>query len=87
MLTKMKIGSVLVLALAPGTSARAQLMIERRCDATLSHCVILVGPPGRAETVFIPLIGGAQAEFRCTMIREEQVWPTRPSMRNCRLWD
>ena len=87
MLTKLKITSALVLALAHSTGARAQLMIEQHCDATLSHCVILVGPPGSAETVFIPLIGGARSEFRCTMIREEQVWPTRPPMRNCKLWD
>jgi hypothetical protein len=79
------IGAVVVLALAQITNAYAQLVIERRCDAM--HCVTLVGPPGNATTVFVPLIGGGQAQLRCTKIREEQVWPARPPMRKCGLWE
>ena len=73
-----------VLTLTHGTDARAQLMTETRCDATHSNCVTLVGPPGQARTVFIPLISGTQA-LRCTTISEEQVWPARPPMRKCGL--
>jgi hypothetical protein len=75
-----------VLTLAHSTDARAQLMIETRCDATHSNCVTLVGPPGQAQTVFIPLISGTQA-LRCTKISEEQGWPAKPPMRKCGLWE
>jgi hypothetical protein len=81
------IEAAVALALAHSTSAQAQLMIESRCDATHSHCITLVGPPGNADTVFIPLIGGAQGQLRCTIIRNEQVWPARPPMRKCGLWE
>jgi hypothetical protein len=80
------IEAAVVLALAYSTEARAQLMIETRCDATHSNCVTLVGPPGQAQTVFIPLISGTQA-LRCTKIGGEQVWPARPPMRKCGLWE
>lgn len=81
------IEAVAVLALAHSTNARAQLMIDSRCDAPHSHCVTLVGPPGNAATIFIPLIGGAQAQLRCTKIRDEEVWPARPPMRKSGLWE
>jgi hypothetical protein len=80
------IEAAVVPALAHSSNARAQLMIESRCDATHSHCVTLVGPPGQARTVFIPLISGTRA-LRCTEITEEQVWPARPPMRKCGLWE
>ena len=79
------IWAVAVLALAYSTDAYAQLVIETRCDAT--HCLTLVGPPGNATTVFIPLIGGTQTQLRCTKIREEQVSPPRPPLRKCGLWE
>jgi hypothetical protein len=80
--------AAVALALAHITNARAQLMIETRCDATQSHCVMLIGPPGDAKTVFIPLIGGTQArQLRCTQVEDDQVWPARPPMRQCRLWE
>jgi hypothetical protein len=80
------IDAAVVLALAHSTEARAQLMIETRCDATQSNCVTLIGPPGQARTVFIPPSSGNQV-LRCTNIGEEQVWPARPPMRKCGLWD
>jgi hypothetical protein len=80
------IEAAVVLALAHSTNVRAQLMIETRCDATHSNCVTLVGPPGQAQTVFIPLISGTQA-LRCTKISEELVWPARPPTRKCGLWE
>lgn len=78
--------AAVVLALAHSTDAQAQLMIDTRCNAMHSNCVALIGPPGQAQTVFIPLLSGTQA-LRCTKIREEKVWPARPPARNCGLWE
>jgi hypothetical protein len=85
-LLQLFIEAAAVLMLVYGGTARAQLNIESRCDGTNSHCVIVVGPPGNAQIIFIPLIGGTGAQLRCTKIREEEVWPARPDMRKCGLW-
>jgi hypothetical protein len=90
------ITAVVALALLHSTGARAQLMIQTRCDAAQSRCIILVGPPDRnAGTVSVPVVignqgqpaAGAQAQqLYCTQIAEQQTWPSRPSMRQCKLW-
>jgi hypothetical protein len=47
------IEAAVVPPLAHSTNARAQLMIETRCDATHSHWVTLVGPPGQRPRPFL----------------------------------
>lgn len=81
-----------VLALAQSTAARAQLMIESRCNASQSNCVILIGPPGSATTINVPLADPIQSplqdrQLRCTQIEEQDTWPARPPMRQCRTWE
>ena len=85
--------ALVALALLHSTGARAQLMIQTKCDAAQLHCVLLVGPPGNAGTVSVPVVIGNQgqpatgaAQLYCTQIAEQQTWPARPPMRQCRLW-
>jgi hypothetical protein len=86
---------IVALALLHSTGARAQLMIQTKCDAAQTHCIIVVGPPGNAGTVSVPVVignqgqqaTGAQAQqLYCTRIEEQQTWPSQPPMRQCRLW-
>jgi hypothetical protein len=89
------ITAVLALALLHSSGARAQLMTQTKCDAARSHCVVLVGPPSSSlGTVSIPVVvgnqgqqgTGTQAQLYCTQVEEQQTWPSRPPMRQCRLW-
>ena len=94
-LTYWHIPAAVALALLQSGGARAQLMIQTRCDASQSHCVMLVGPPGGAGTVSIPVtvdnqgrpsIGTEPQQLNCTSIDEQQMSPARPPIRRCRLW-
>ncbi len=91
-LLRVAIKIAVVLALAQSTAAQAQLMIQSQCNASQSNCAILIGPPGNAATVYVPLVNPVQSplqdrQLRCTQIENQGTWPSRPPMRQCRMWE